>query len=61
MYIFMKTCKIKQKLQFLKSVARNQTDFKVVQIFVTFKMLCFSVLFACGPIGRCVLTGGLGN
>ena len=40
-YIFMKTCKIKQKWQFLKSVARNQTDFKVVQIFVTFKMLCF--------------------
>ena len=59
--IFMKTCKIRQKLQFVKSVARNQTDFKVVQIFVTFKMLRFCVHFACEPVGRCLLTGGLGN
>ena len=57
----MKTCKIRQKLQFVKSVARNQTDFKVVQIFVTFKMLRFCVHFACEPVGRCLLTGGLGN
>ena len=57
-YIFMKTCKIHVFLQFLKSMARNQTDFKVVQIFVTFKMLRFCVPFACGPVGRCVLTVG---
>ena len=57
-YIFMKTCKIHVFLQFLKSMARNQTDFKVVQILVTFKMLRFCVPFACGPVGRCVLTVG---
>ena len=39
-------------------MARNQTDFKVVQILVTFKMLRFCVPFACGPVGRCVLTVG---
>lgn len=42
-------------------MARNQTDFKVVQIFVTFKMLRFCVLFACGPVGDVYSLGGPGS
>ena len=53
----MKTCKIRQKLQFVKSVARNQTDFKVVQIFVLpthdvflkFFLLSMSLFYVCLP------------